>query len=169
MDVVTAPNSKVDPATAVRDLRSFEGTVNGSSELRNALASPAVSLSRKRAVIERLVSALQLSRVIRNFLFVLSDHRRADALTEMSRVFEMLLDERLGVIRADISAARELSDAERATLAEKLAQVTGKKMRMHFSVDPDLIGGVVARVGSNVYDGSVRGQLTTLGRRLAAN
>ncbi len=169
VDVVTAPGSKLDPATALRDLRTFEDIVNGSAELRNALTSPAVSLSRKRAVIDRLVTALGVSRVIRNFLLVLSDHRRSGAITEMAGVFEVLLDERLGVVRADVASARELSDGERAGLSDKLAQVTGKKMRMHFAVDPDLIGGVVARVGSSVYDGSVRGQLTALGRKLAAN
>ena len=144
MDVVTAQHSALDPARAVQDLHSFENAVGSSLELRNALASPAVSLARKRAVIDKLAAALQLAPIIRNFLFVLSDHRRAGALTEMVKKFEVLVDERLGAVRADVSSARELSDGERAALSAKLAQVTGKTMRMHFAVDPDLIGGVMA-------------------------
>jgi F-type H+-transporting ATPase subunit delta len=77
------------------------------------------------------------------------------------------MDERLGFARAEISSARELTETQRTSLSTQLSQLTGKQIRMRFAVDESLIGGAVARIGSTVYDGSVRGQLQTLGRRLS--
>jgi len=94
------------------------------------------------------------------------DHRRIATLTEILHSFELIMDERLGFARAEISSARELTEAQRAALSAQLAQLTGKRIRMRFAVDESLIGGAVARIGSTVYDGSVRGQLQTLERRL---
>jgi F-type H+-transporting ATPase subunit delta len=78
------------------------------------------------------------------------------------------VDDRLGFARAEVSAAREMGEPQRAELAAKLERLTGKRIRMRFRVDERLIGGVVARIGSTVYDGSVRGQLASLGHRLSA-
>ena len=77
------------------------------------------------------------------------------------------MDERLGFARAEVSSPRELTETQRGAINSQLDRITGKRIRMRFSVDPTLIGGVVARIGSTVYDGSVRGQLQTLGRRLS--
>jgi F-type H+-transporting ATPase subunit delta len=76
------------------------------------------------------------------------------------------MDERLGFARAEVSSPRELTETQRGAINAQLEHVTGKRIRMRFAVDPGLIGGVVARIGSTVYDGSVRGQLLTLGQRL---
>ena len=89
------------------------------------------------------------------------------SLTEILHSFELIMDERLGFARAEISSARELTEAQRTALSTQLAQLTGKKVRMRFAVDESLIGGAVARIGSTVYDGSVRGQLQSLERRLS--
>ena len=78
------------------------------------------------------------------------------------------MDERLGFARAEVSAARDLAESQRAALTSVLERLTGRRIRMRFTVDESLIGGVVARIGSTVYDGSVRGQLASLGRRLGA-
>jgi F-type H+-transporting ATPase subunit delta len=169
VDVVTGPKSEIDPAGAVRQLRAFEAVFTGSIELRNALASPAVAPSRKRAVIARLAESLALSRTVRNFLYVLADHRRTHNLAEVVDAFETLIDERLGIVRVDISSARELDERQRGLLNGELARLTGSQVRLRFAVDPALIGGVVARVGSTVYDGSVAGQLEGLERRLGAD
>jgi F-type H+-transporting ATPase subunit delta len=109
---------------------------------------------------------LAISRIARNFLFVLSDRRRIATLAEILEAFELLLDERLGFTRAEISSAAELNQQHRDSLASRFEHLTGRKMRMRFSVDGGLLGGLVARIGSTVYDGSVRGQLEALGRRL---
>ena len=167
-DVVTARGSALRPQDAAAELRSFETALRGSAELRNALATPAVAGSRKRAVVERIADILRLSRITRNFLFVLIDHRRIASLAEMIQSFETILDERLGFARAEVMAARELNEPQRAALSAQLERLTGKRIRAQYEVDEALIGGVVARIGSTVYDGSVRGQLSSLRRRLRA-
>ena len=165
-DVVTGP-SGMDAAQAIRELRSFNALLSESPELRNALASPAVAHARKLAVVGRIAEKLDLSRITRNFLLVLTDHRRAAALSEMIEAFEIGLDERLGFLRAELLSAQELDQKQQSQLSEELARLTGKEVRARFTVAPELIGGVVARIGSTVYDGSVRGQLQTISRRLA--
>jgi F-type H+-transporting ATPase subunit delta len=165
-DVVTSASSPVRPEHVVGELRAFDNTRQTSAELQNALESPAVPSSRKKAVISRIGELLRLSRVARNFLFVLVDHRRISGLTDILNSLEVVLDERLGLARAEIVAARELSDAQRKALTQELERISGRRIRARFDVDASLIGGVVARIGSTVYDGSVRGQLDSLGRRL---
>ena len=166
-DVVTAPGSAVRPEDILAELRSFESTLRGSDALHNALTTPSVPVGRKRAVIGKICDTLKLSRVARNFLYVLIDHRRIGALEGVLHSFEIIVDERLGFARADVSSARELTEAQRTALSAQLERMTGKHIRTRFAVDPALIGGVVARIGSTVYDGSVRGQLDSLGRKLA--
>ena len=167
-DVVTAGGSPVPPQDAVAQLRAFEAALAASTELRNALETPAVPAGRKRAVVGRIAQILKLSRVSQNFLYVLIDHRRIAALSDIINSFELIVDARLGFARAEVAAARDLAEPQRAALTSVLERLTGKRIRMRFTVDERLIGGVVARIGSTVYDGSVRGQLASLGRRLGA-
>jgi F-type H+-transporting ATPase subunit delta len=167
-DVVTAGGSPISPPDAVSELRAFEAAFAASTELRNALETPAVPAGRKRAVVGRIAEILKLSRISRNFLYVLIDHRRIAALSGIIDSFELMVDDRLGFARAEVSAAREMSEPQRAALSVVLERLTGRRIRMRLTVDEGLIGGVVARIGSTVYDGSVRGQLASLGRRLDA-
>jgi F-type H+-transporting ATPase subunit delta len=166
-DVTTASDTGLTPEAALAQLRSFESTLSGSRELLNALTTPAVPVSRKRAVVGRLAGLLGLTPVARNFLFVLIDHRRIALLGAILNDFELIVDERLGFARAEVSAPSDLTEAQRGAINAQLEKITGKRIRMRFAVDPALIGGAVARIGSTVYDGSVRGQLQTLGRRLS--
>jgi F-type H+-transporting ATPase subunit delta len=119
-------------------------------------------------VVGRIATALKLGQITRNFLYVLIDRRRIAGVAEIIDTFERIVDERLGFAQAEVTSARELTESQRASLSGQLERLTGKKIRMRFSMDDSLIGGVVARIGSTVYDGSVRGQLETLGRRLKA-
>jgi F-type H+-transporting ATPase subunit delta len=167
-DVVTAGNSALPPQDAVRELRAFEAVLAESHDLREVLHTPAITASRKKAVVGRLADLLKLSRISRNFLLVLIGHRRITLLSEILQAFEVVLDERSGYIRAEIASPSVLGDAERAQLASELEKLTGKRIRTAYTVDGSLIGGVVAKVGSTVYDGSVRGALESLGRRLSA-
>jgi F-type H+-transporting ATPase subunit delta len=167
-DVVLAPTSDVEPAQAITQLRSFDDTVHGSRDLLAVLASPAIPVSRKRAIIKEIAGKLGLSRVVRNFILVISDHRRAAGLAQMVDAFELLLDERLGFVRAEVSSAFQLNTVQQGELSGQLSRLAGAQVRMRFTVDPELIGGVTAKLGSRVYDGSVRGQLASMGRRLTA-
>jgi len=165
-DVVTGPGSTLSPQQAVAELRAFETALRESPDLQNALITPAVAGSRKKAVVGRVADILKLSQVSRNFLFVLVDRRRIGSLSEVIRDFEAVVDARLGYAQAEVSSAGELSEAQRHVLNSQLERLTGKRLRMRFAVDPALIGGAIARIGSTVYDGSVRGQLASLERRL---
>ncbi len=167
-DVVTDGGFLMRPEDAVAELRSFEAVFQSSAELQNALTTPAIPGSRKKAVVGQLGDLLKLSRIARNFLFVLIDHRRIASLSEIIQSLELILDERLGFARADVASARELTEPQRAALNSQLEKLTGKRVRMRFRVDESLIGGVVARIGSTVYDGSLRGQLASLEGRLRA-
>jgi F-type H+-transporting ATPase subunit delta len=165
-ELVTAAGSPVRPQESVDEIRAFVSTLESSNELYIALTSPAVPLSRKKAVIGRIADDLQISGVIRNFLFVVTGHGRIPALAQILQVFEEALDERLGFVRAEVASARELSGEQRAALARTLEHLSGKHVRMRFQIEESLIGGVVAQIGSTVYDGSVRGQLQLLERSL---
>ena len=163
-DAVLAPGSALPPEDAVAQLRSVAQMLANSAELRVALLTPAIQSSRKRAVMARLLS--QSAPMIRNFAFVLIDHRRVGAVEEIREAFEQHLDERLGFVRAEVTSAAPLDARRSAEMEAALSRLTGKRMRLRFAVNPELLGGATARIGSTVYDGSLRGQLRELRRRL---
>jgi F-type H+-transporting ATPase subunit delta len=169
VDIVMDPGSILKPEDAVAQLAAVDGLIQESLELRTALATPAISNSRKRAVMAKLIEKIGASPLIRNFVYVVIDHRRIHLFGEIRQAFELQLDERLGFVRAEVSSAAPLNQALSAGLESRLAKLTGKKMRLRFDVDPTLVGGVVARIGSTVYDGSIRGELQELGRKLAGH
>ena len=167
--VVTRPDAPV-PASrdAVREeLRSFLAVLESSAELRNVLATPAVPAAQRRALIERLGQPLALSRTSLNFLFVLLDHRRMNLLAGILDSFERMLDEREGIARAEVTTAAGLNDGQQQLWRQALETMAGRRVRAQFGVDPRLLGGAIARIGSTVYDGSVRGQLRRIRQRLS--
>ena len=167
-DVVMGPGSVLKPEDAVAQLRAVDAIIQGSPELRNALLTPAIQNSRKRAVMAKLLEqAGGGSPLIRNFTYVLIDHRRITMMGEIREAFELEIDQRLGFARAEVTSATALDHRVSANLETELSRLTGKRMRLRFDVDPALLGGVMARIGSTVYDGSVRGELLQLGRKLA--
>jgi F-type H+-transporting ATPase subunit delta len=166
VDIVLQPGSPVKPEDAIAQLQAAAKMVVESAELRNALLTPAISPSRKRAAMGKLLEELGASQIIRNFVFVVIDHRRIAMLDEMREAFELALEERMGFARAEVVSAAAL-DAERsAQLESELSRLTGKRMRLRFAVDPELLGGATARIGSTLYDGSLRGQLQQMRREL---
>jgi F-type H+-transporting ATPase subunit delta len=104
--------------------------------------------------------------LIRNFIYVIINHRRIGLLPEISEAFDVLMDQRLGFVRAEVTSASALDARRSAGLEAELSRLTGKKMRLRFTVDSSLLGGASARIGSTVYDGSIRGQLQQLRRQL---
>ena len=168
VDIVMAPGSALKPEDAVAQLAAIEAVIHESPELRIALLTPAIQNSRKRAVMAKLLERTGASTLIRNFIYVVIDHRRIGVISEIREAFELQLDERLGFVRAEVSSAAPLNEPLSTGLEAELAKLTGKRMRLRFDVDPALLGGVVARIGSTVYDGSIRGELRQLGRRMAA-
>ena len=166
-DVVISRGDQFPASEAVAQLKMVEDILNQSSDLRHALNSPAVRVSQKRAVVSRLAEELKLKLLTRNFLFVLIDHHRMNIFSEVREAFETEIDMRLGFVRAQVISAQTLLPEQTAAIEAGLTQLTGKHVRSHFEVDPALIGGVVTRIGSTVYDGSIRGQLENLRRQIA--
>ena len=167
-DVVALPGVSGNASQVLAQLRQIEQMIGSSPDLRNALLSPAIAPSRKRAVMEKLIQPMGVPKEVRNFIFVVIDHRRVQKFSSIVDSFEILIDERQGFVRADISSARDLTEAQRTSLEGQLSRLSGRKAKLRFRTDPSLVGGVVARVGSTVYDGSVRGQLDRLRLKLGS-
>jgi F-type H+-transporting ATPase subunit delta len=152
--------------TLRQEVRSFAELAAGSADLRNFLVSPAIPREAKQKLLEGLVTRMGASQELRNFLFVLVDHDRTALLAEIAGEFETTLRERMGVAEASVTTARELTAQQKQKLAGTLESMTGKKIEARYWVDAALVGGLVVRIGSTVYDGSVRAQLDRLGARL---
>ena len=153
---------------AAKELHEFGAAYRQSHELRTFLASPAVSVRTKHAVIEKIVGRLGTSKIIRNFLFVLADHRRTNLIPEVIVAFHKVLRQRQGVAEAEVSSAIELSAVQKKEMAATLARLTGKKIEAKYALDPALLGGAVVRIGDTIYDGSLRSRLNEMRVRLAA-
>jgi F-type H+-transporting ATPase subunit delta len=125
-----------------------------------------LSVENRKELLSKLGDALSLDSPIRNFLGLLIERNRLDLLNEIVATYETLLDEKLGVVHARVTSALELDAAQRDQVSARLHALTGKKVRMETSVDPSLIGGLVAQVGSTIYDGSIRQQLQTFRNNL---
>ena len=124
------------------------------------LGSPGGFAARaSRRVVEALVGRMGASQTLRNFLFVVLDRRRMTLLPEIQLAFDAQLDERQGITRAEVTSAHELDDAEKAASAQRLGQISGRRVEAQYRPDPALIAGAVVRIGSTIYNGSVRTQL----------
>ncbi|MBZ2185977.1 MAG: ATP synthase F1 subunit delta [Bryobacter sp.] len=167
-DILFAPNAPIGAEQALSELRGVDEMVAAAADLKHILNSPAVSRVRKRAVVAKLAEQTGISATTRNFLYVVIDRGRAALLPVLRKKVEDLVDARRGVARAQVATAAALSEQQKAALASELSRVTGKQVVCEFHWDPALLGGVVARIGSTVYDGSVRGKLTALKSRLSA-
>ena len=151
-----------------KQLSAFGILYAESAELRNFLSSPAVSRQAKHGVLEKLLGRLGASKILRNFLFVIADKHRTHILPEIIAAFEDEIRKRQGIAEAQVSSAVELSAAQKKELARKLERLTGSRVEAKYSLDPELLGGAVVRVGDTVYDGSVRHRLNQLRARLAS-
>jgi F-type H+-transporting ATPase subunit delta len=168
-DAVFAPKSGLSPEDALAQLAAAQYLLSSSKELHIALLSPAVSKARKAAVISKLADELGLHRIMRNFLMVVVRHRRTYELSGIRQSFELMVDERLGWIPADIASAKALSVEERQQIEGALGKKLGKFIRAHYQIDPALLGGVRAHVASREYDASLRGKLESMRQRLVAH
>jgi F-type H+-transporting ATPase subunit delta len=153
---------------AAKQLNDFGAAYAQSVELRTFLASPAVTVEEKHEVIEKIAARLGASKIIRNFLFVITDHRRTQLIPEVLVMFQQVIRQRQGVAEALISSAVELSATQKKELAATLTKLTGKKIETKYSLDPALLGGAVVRIGDTIYDGSLRSRLNEMRSRLAA-
>ena len=166
-EVVTQPGSAVSAEAALGQLSDFQDLLTTSEELRNILNSPAVTSADKRALTARCAERLELAVTVRNFLYVVIDHRRMPLLGEMIEAFREWIDERAGVARITVTSARPMEEEQRTALVSKFSRLTGKSVSAEFAVASGLLGGATVRFGSTVFDGSLRAQLNNLDRALS--
>jgi F-type H+-transporting ATPase subunit delta len=155
---------------AGRDLADLGRLVSEHAELRHVVASPTVPVSVKQAVFAAIMDAAGIaSSEVRRLVRMLADRDRLLLLPQLDAAFAERLNEAKRVAQADVVTAVPLTPATRAALAEALGRASGKTVTMTERVDPAIIGGVVARIGTFVYDASVAGQLGRLKEKLTTN
>jgi F-type H+-transporting ATPase subunit delta len=155
-------------APTLKQLNDILNVYADSSEFRNFLASPAVARGDKHAVVEKICARIGTSRIVHNFLLVVIDHQRSQMLREIVAAFREVIRQRQGIVEAEISSAVGLSDAQKKQFSQRLESMTGKRVEPRFLLEPTLLGGVVVRIGSTIYDGSLRSRLGALRARLSS-
>lgn len=137
-----------------------------SRDLRHALENPIFKEAQKRAILEKVLPQVAPSKTLQSFALLLLERRRLPALPLIARAYQELADQRLGRVRAVVTSAKPLDVMTEAEIQRALERRTGKKVLVKTQVDPELIGGVVARVGDIVFDGSLRTRLASLATRI---
>lgn len=165
-DVVLSSGAPLDQVNA--QLNDFLGTLEGSAELRQVLFNPALTADARVKVIDALAPRLHLSQQVRNFLAVLLRHERIEAVQEIVAQFRAEMNQREGISEVEVISARRLDADERTQMEQQVARLAGTEVRAHFREDGGLIGGAVVKIGSTIYDGSVRGRLDRMKQELMA-
>ncbi|MGA8488862.1 MAG: ATP synthase F1 subunit delta [Terriglobales bacterium] len=149
----------LDPDKTLQEAQAVAALVAESKDLRAVWEAPSITAEQKRAVLDAIVVRERISRTTRNFVAVLIDHGRINFLAPIVKQFERELNQRLGFTEAEITSAHDLNQTDRQTLEVQMAKLTGKKIRARYSRDESILGGAVVKIGSTIYDGSVKGQL----------
>ena len=162
-------DKRMDPAKTLAEAQQISALVRDSKALREVWETPSILAEQKRAVLDAIVKRAGISQIVRNFVAVPIWLAQAHEVSRCKSVaqFAQELNQRLGFAEAEITTARELKADERKDLERDLARVTGKKIKARYDQDKGILGGAVARVGSTVYDGSVKGQLERIRQQLA--
>ena len=153
---------------AKQQLTEFARLLEEHDGLRNALASPALSMGKKLAVLDGLRKTLTWDQTLRNFVAVLVENRRMDHLDAILESFDEELYARLGIVPVEVTTAVALSSSQKKELETRLSGLTGSDVELRYQQDEEVLGGVVARMGSTIYDGSLRTHLRRLGSQLAS-
>jgi F-type H+-transporting ATPase subunit delta len=149
-------------------LDDFLATWDGSAELRELFVNPAVASPQKIAVLDKMNLKLKLRKELRNLLAVLIHNDRIGDVREVAAAYRAEMQERMGIRSVEIVTARELGEKDRAGLVAGVGKLAGAQIQASFTLDDSILGGTVVRIGSTVYDGSVRGRLDRLKEALIA-
>lgn len=162
-------NTSGDVSRAERDLTTFVELVHGHAQLKAALTSPAVPVAKKRAVVDQVLnSAGDVTVEVRRLLLMLADRDRLSSLADVAAAFTARVMTHQKIMDAKIVTATPLPDGQRAALAQALSTASGADVRIQESVNPDIMGGIIAHVGSVVFDASLTRQLEKMRQRLLA-
>ena len=149
------------------ELRDWAEMMRSNEQLLEVFRNPTIPYEQKRKVLTTLITRARVRPTTANFLQVLLQNQRLADLIEVNKRFAQILDERSGMVSAEVTTARPVAQSAQDALRAKLTTMTGQSVRLNFTTDEELIGGIVTRIGSTIYDGSVRNQLQQVRERLA--
>jgi F-type H+-transporting ATPase subunit delta len=161
-------SARLDADRAIAELRAIASLLAESAELRRVWENPAIPAEQKHRVLDVIAQRNGFTVQARNLIAVLIDHRRIHFLEPIIAQLEKELNARLGFAEAEITSARALGDPEKREFEAQIGRLTGKKVRARYEQDASLLGGAVVRLGSTIYDGSVKGQLERLKEALSS-
>jgi F-type H+-transporting ATPase subunit delta len=161
--------AKLNPAEVLQQLEDFAATFAGSKELREVLLNPSLPTAKRVAILDAVNRRIGCGPKVRNFLAVLISRERLAALSEIVEEYRLEMNRRLQISDAEVLTARPLQEQERAKLEREVAELAGTRVHATFLEDKSLIGGAIVRIGSTIYDGSVRGRLERLRERLVSS
>ena len=149
-----------------RELTAVAGLVRANPDLERLAFYPLLAPSQKALALDAVLASAGTSTTVRRFFGVVAAAARLDLVYDLASAFDELVDERMGVVEASVQTAQPLSAPQTVALQEALGRRTGKTVKLTWRLDPSMLGGVKAQVGSTVYDASIKGQLRLLQARL---
>lgn len=157
---------KLDAAATTAQLTEFARLLGESPELHEVLVNPAIPEPQKLNVLDAISARNGMSKAVRNFIALVAKHDRLGELNDMVSSFHSISDAAGSIAEAEVVSAHPLDEGNRKLIEQKIADMTGERVSATYSEDPSLLGGAIVKVGSTVYDGSVRAQLEMLKQRL---
>ena len=159
---------ETDPREAENDLASFVALLDGHEALRQVLTNPSIPVQKKTGLVKELLSRARLASPVVKLLVLLAERDRLALLPDVLDEYRRRLLDFLNVVRAEVVTAVPLPPERLQALERALAEMTGRTVTMTARVDPGILGGVVTKIGSVVYDGSVKRQLEKMRETLSA-
>lgn len=163
-DVVIAKGNQTE---VKNEVGIFASMFDDCADLKEVFSNPTVSQVQQKKLLDALIEQTKPNPLTANFLQLLLQNYRLQYLPEISKAFSRILDERLNIITASITTATNISEGQKQLLKDQLHKLTGKEVRLNFSTDTNIIGGVVTQIGSEIYDGSIRSHLENLKVKLS--
>ena len=157
-----------EEAAVREELEAWAEMVQQNPLLLEGLTNPTVPYDQKSKVLNELIAKTKVRTTTANFLRLVLRNQRFDELTQINAKLSDIMDDRAGVVSAEVTSARPISEPVKSSLEQTLQQITNRRVRLNFATDETLLGGIVTRIGSTIYDGSVRSQLERLKQELAS-
>lgn len=158
----------VDEQQLSKELAAVSSVVDGHDGLQLVLVNPAIGWEQKAGILAEIAERLQLQPLLRSFLRLLAEKERLDHLHLISQVFTAMVDEHRGVVTAEVLTPLELDGSQAAAVKDRLSAALQSEVRLKTRTEPELLGGLVTRIGDVVYDGSLRSHLSRIRRQLGS-
>ncbi len=157
-----AAEKRLDVKAARQQMRDFADTLQGSPQLVEVLEDPSIPAIQKLGLLDAMAEQIGMYREVRNFFALIIEHQRVGAIEQILEAYHQVADEGAGLVEAEVTSARELNEGDRHEMEFEISKLAVSRVSVSYKLDPGLIGGAVVRIGSTVYDGSVRGQLAQM-------